>query len=89
MPPKAKKSAKKPNPKDQAEGHPEVSNGACDDEVAITAGDLTKSTAADTKNKPEKRAKKNTGQEEESKQAQPKKKRTARNKTNPNVMAMC
>lgn len=51
---------------------------------------MTKSTAADTKNKSQKRAKKNSGGEEESKQAvQPKKKRTARNRTNPNVMAMC
>jgi hypothetical protein len=92
MPNKAQKSAKKRQLKDQAEGHPEISeqvNEASEDLVAITAGDLTKSTASESKKMPDqKRAKKNT--DEESKlPAQPKKpKRSARNRTNLNMMSL-
>ncbi len=92
MPNKAQKSAKKRQLKDQAEVYPEISeqvNEASYDLVAITAGDLTKSTASESKKMPDqKRTKKNT--DEESKQpAQPKKpKRSARNRTNLNMMAL-
>lgn len=63
MPPKAKKSNKKPAPKEDTE------------DVVITAGDLTKSTAADTK-----ACKRSDLPKEEAKA--PPKKRTARNRTN-------
>jgi hypothetical protein len=94
MPAKAK--AKKNQ--DKAEGHPDLPSptkgeisAACDDpqEIALTAGDLTKSTSADTKPKGGKRAKKNV---EEAKQPPAGKKVVKRNRTNlqdAKLIAMC
>lgn len=86
MPPKGK--AKKNQ--DAAEGHPDLSSPQKDkpeDDCVVTAGDLTKSTTADTKPKAAKRGKKDA---EEAKA--PAGKKVKRNRTNlqdAKLIAMC
>jgi hypothetical protein len=92
MPPKTKKNAIKTDPSDghldlpQKPNQPAEDAADLGDDVAITMGDLSKSTSAETKNKPgSKRAKKekaNPAEESKSAVASIKPKKSVRNAKN-------